>query len=226
MEEELYKCECCNKPVYKKYGSGRFCSKTCASIRKHPPEQRKKVSETLKLRNSYGKSLRIKEYNKNPNFCKNCGTPLSYEKRDNSTCCPECYKSFIKECGRMGGITSAHSQKRRSKNEIYFYDLCKEKFKQVLHNEPIFNNWDADIIIEDYKIAVLWNGIWHYKQISKSQSLAQVQSRDKIKITQIIDCKYIPYIIKDLGKYDKKFVEQEFNKFMEYVSNNINTPAN
>ncbi len=29
-------------------------------------------------------------------------------------------------------------------------------------------------------MAVLWNGQWHYKQIMKSQSLKQVQARDKM----------------------------------------------
>lgn len=64
------------------------------------------------------------------------------------------------------------------------------------------------------KIAILWNGIWHYKQISKSQSLLQVQTRDKIKIDIIEKAGYIPYIIKDMGKYNKNFVEQEFEIFM------------
>ena len=48
-----------------------------------------------------------------------------------------------------------------------FCKLCEQEFKDVLHNEPIFNNWDADIILKEYKIAVLWNGIWHYKKITK-----------------------------------------------------------
>lgn len=47
---------------------------------------------------------------------------------------------------------------RRSKNEIEFCKLCEEYFDNVKHNESIFNGWDADIIIEDIKFAVLWNG--------------------------------------------------------------------
>jgi hypothetical protein len=60
----------------------------------------------------------------------------------------------------------------------------------------------------------LWNGIWHYKQISKTQSLIQVQSRDKIKTSIIERMGYIPYVIKDMGKHNKKFVEQEFEIFL------------
>jgi len=64
---------------------------------------------------------------------------------------------------------------------------------------------------------VLWNGIWHYKQVRKKHSLAQVQSRDKIKMDVIIANGYTPYVIKDMGKHNKKFVEERFAEFMEYV---------
>lgn len=126
--------------------------------------------------------------------------------------------NIFKEYGRIGGIKSAQVQQRRSKNEKYFCELCEKYFKKVLHNESIFNGWDADIIIEDYKIAVLWNGIWHYKQINKKQSLKQIQSRDKIKINEIKKAGYIPYIIKDMGKYNPEFVEQQFNIFIKMLN--------
>lgn len=126
----------------------------------------------------------------------------------------------FKDSGRKGGIKSAKSQQRRSKNEIYFCELCESYFKDVQHNESIFNGWDADIIINDIKYAILWNGIWHYKQISKTQSLEQVQTRDKIKLDQIIKCGYTPYIIKDEGRYNKKFVEEQFEIFKNFISNN------
>ena len=105
-------------------------------------------------------------------------------------------------------------QNRRSKNEIYFAELCIKEFKKVLLNENIFNGWDADVIIEDYKIAVLWNGVWHYKKITRKHSVKQVQNRDRIKIKEIKKKGYIPYIVKDMGKHNKKFVESEFDKFL------------
>jgi hypothetical protein len=60
----------------------------------------------------------------------------------------------------------------------------------------------------------LWNGPWHYRQITKKQSLPQIKTRDKIKLEEIKKCGYIPYIIKDDGKYDTKFVEEQFNLFI------------
>jgi len=106
------------------------------------------------------------------------------------------------------------SKNRRSKNEVYFADLCKERFSNVETNKPLFNGWDADVIIHDRKIAVLWNGIWHRKKIKSNHSVAQVKNRDKIKMNEIVSCGYTPYIVEDDGKESVEFVETEFNKFL------------
>ena len=124
----------------------------------------------------------------------------------------EQYKKRAVQYGQKGGKISAKSQSRRSKNEIYFAELCRQYY-DITTNEQYFDGWDADIIIHSEKIAILWNGAWHYKQISKTQSLKQVLARDKIKLDIINKYGYTPYIIKDMGKYNKGFVEQEFEIF-------------
>lgn len=133
-----------------------------------------------------------------------------------------CYHSSdkLKDLGRIFGLKSSLKQRenRRSKNEIYFYEICKEYFKSVKSNEGIFNGWDADVIIEDIKVAVLWNGKWHYEKITKKHSVKQVQNRDRIKIGEIKKCGYLPYVIKDMGKENKKFVEMEFEKMIKNMS--------
>jgi DNA-directed RNA polymerase subunit RPC12/RpoP len=106
---------------------------------------------------------------------------------------------------------------KRSQNEIYFGNLCKKHFKKVLFNEEIFNGWDADVIIEDIRTAVLWNGKWHYEKIMKKHSVEQVQNRDRLKIIEIEKCGYKSYIIKDMGRYNKEFVEKEFKNFITYA---------
>ena len=130
-------------------------------------------------------------------------------------------KCANKKSCREGGLKSAALQSinRRSKNEIYFYELCKQKFSNVLANENIFNGWDADVILQDNKIAILWNGNWHHKKITKKHSVLQVQNRDKIKINEIIKCGYVPYVIDDFGKYNKKFVETKFEEFLKWRCN-------
>jgi len=136
-------------------------------------------------------------------------------------CSEEYLKSEkFKDASRRGGLKSAQVKNKRSKNEIYFADLLIEAGFNVVCNEPFFDGWDADIIIHDLKVAILWNGIWHYKKVRKSHSLEQVQSRDKIKQDKIKLFGYDCYIIKDMGKYNEKFVKQEFEKFMCAMTHN------
>jgi len=154
--------------------------------------------------------------------CKVCKKEFKPKYARNTICSTECNKNIYSipehlEKARLNckkaGQQSATNQSRRSKNEIYFSELCSQYFK-ITANEPFFDGWDADVIIHSERVAILWNGIWHYKQISKTQSLLQVQTRDKIKFDVIEKMGYTPYIIKDMGKYNKKFVEQEFEIFM------------
>lgn len=150
--------------------------------------------------------------------CKYCNKELLLKPsvvRENNFCSQSHSTKFnntFEKCREMG-LKSVTSQNKRSKNEILFYEFCKNEFDNVSANEQFFNGWDADIIIHDLKIAVLWNGKWHYEKITEKHSLKQVQNRDLIKIKEIEEKGYIPYIIKDMGKYNEKFVKKSFESF-------------
>lgn len=142
-----------------------------------------------------------------PLQCKNCQTtwtPILLSKLEKgqykTTCSLLCTKELQKKIGSnarsklwqdrekmitissLAGRKSANLVVKRSKDEIALYDLCKNEFNVVKHNEIIAEGWDADIVIEDLKLAILWNGPWHYKQMPHSNhSLEQVQNRDRIK---------------------------------------------
>lgn len=189
-----------------------YCSKSCANSKKHSEESKAKIKESLK------KYFANKEHKQRMFICKKCGIKYIFDKDLNpgSTAkfcsfeCREYYKSHRKEflseyaikqlseAGKKGMQTQ--KELRRSKNEIAFCKLCEEAFKNVLHNEAMFNGWDADVILPDFKVAVLWNGKWHYEKITEQHSVKQVQNRDKIKMTEIENFGYVPYVIKDLRK--------------------------
>lgn len=79
------------------------------------------------------------------------------------------------------GKKSAAMRVMRSKDEISLFNLCST-ILSVDHNVIISDGWDADIAIPDMKIAIFWDGPWHYKQMPFSgHSLSQVQTRDRIK---------------------------------------------
>lgn len=156
-----------------------------------------------------------------PIICVTCNKEFQPKKSVQKLCSKECvnalwqtdeYREIKRLAGQQGGKISATLMCKRSKNEIYFSELCAKEF-EITTNEPFFDGWDADIIIHAEKTAILWNGIWHYKQIVKARSLKQQQARDSVKTAVIEKYGYIPYVIKDMGKYNKAFVEQEFQIF-------------
>lgn len=142
--------------------------------------------------------------------CKNCSvawTPIYLSKLPKgqwkNTCSVECTKSLQAKNGSRsmqklwenkekmislsskGGRKSARTRTKRSKDEVKLYKLCKQHFKNVSHNEVIIDGWDADILLKEEKVAILWNGPWHYKKMPLSNhSLSQVQKRDEIKINR------------------------------------------
>ena len=85
----------------------------------------------------------------------------------------------------------------------------------------MFNGWDADIILINYKLAILWNGPWHYQKVTRNHSLEQVQNRDKIKLNEIINCGFTPYIIKDLSKENSDKVTKEFELLLDFLKNRV-----
>lgn len=212
----------CTEKQYKTGKFSHFCSRSCANSRIHSNLTKYKISQTL-LNNydikdsmtydlNYVLSTNI-NYKQVIQFCQLCNKPYI----GNGKYCETCRKLRLSEGGKHSA--AVQSNIRRSKNEILFYDYCKNYFNTVTHNESIFNGWDADILIHDIKIAILWNGPWHYKKITQAHSVKQVQNRDNIKLNEIRNAGWTPYIIKDMGKFNSDFVEKQFNIFLDFLSN-------
>ena len=183
-----------NKNEIKKY-----CNRNCANSRTHSEKTINKIS----------KSLTKKPYKHKCNWC---DILFESKKIEQSYCSRKCVGKY------RASLVKNRIYVKRSKNEIYFAELCEKRFNNIECNKPIFNGWDADVIIHDLKIAVLWNGKWHYEKITKKHSVKQVQNRDKIKLNEIKKYGYEPYIIKDMGKHNKDFVKIEFEIFKKYIS--------
>jgi len=100
---------------------------------------------------------------------------------------------------------------------MLFAELCKQHLSNVLENPKMFDGWDADVVIPSIKVAVAWNGPWHYKdKIRRNHSLKQIQNRDKLKAKSITKHGYSLYIIKDTSHgFNSEFVKSEFDKFYE-----------
>lgn len=206
-------CEKCKKVYENVYGSGRFCSRACANSRVRTDEIKSKISESLMGH----VSTTGHTYKKN---CVICQTEFTVpgRKKNRVSCSDACSAIRKIQVMSMRGRNSAASQQRRSKNETEFAELCKSKFSNVLVNNAVFDGWDADVILPDYKIAILWNGPWHYRKITEKHSLEQVQNRDRLKLKAIERYGYKSYIIKDMGSHNPTFVASEFEKFLRWIS--------
>jgi predicted nucleic acid-binding Zn ribbon protein len=170
---------------------GIFCCRKCANSRIFSKESNSK--RTLTLKNKLKKES-TKKYTK-ISQCSICNKSFEGSRK---TCSQECLKIALNRGASKGGKKSASKQIRRSKDEIILYDLCASHYSNVTHNDPIFNGWDADIIIHDIKTAILWNGPWHYKEMGiRNHSLSQVQNRDKIKIKEILSLGWNVLIFED-----------------------------
>lgn len=195
-----------------------FCNHSCAAKftnneRPLPTiEQKIKTSKSLnEYHSNYAKLIFIDNTN-----CLECGKNFEFKCTYRN---PRKYCSF-KCIGIHSNKINSNVSYRRSKNEIYFAELCMEWYSNVATNKKMFEGWDCDVILLDHKIAIAWNGFYHYHQIWVRQPLYKVQERDAKKEIAFTKNGYIFYIIKDLGKHDKKFVRQQFEIFqmmqMEY----------
>lgn len=213
----------------------KFCCRSCANG--------KGMSHEMRSQNIHKKSIRIK-YKKSNRvyYFKQC--PICnkwFLNTHNNKCCSiKCKNNLrstrqISESTRLklsiAGRKSVAKQflQKRSKCEDQFYQMCKKYFSLVEHNKPIFNGWDADILLPKLKIAIQWNGPWHYKQISKRKgsSLLAIQNRDKIKKNEILKMGWSLYIIKDQSQHKNlqkmiQFIENHFKRFIKFISNHIN----
>ncbi len=185
------KCLKCKSLIPFERKTSLYCSISCGNSRTHTEETNKKRRESL-IR--YYDSIEKKRvsYDIICSFCNQTHTrnKRPYNKSGLYSCAKDECKaklllSLSKMGARKGGQASAAKRVKRSKQEIELFNLLSKHFANIGHNEPIANGWDADILLYDHKIAILWNGPWHYREMGFSKhSLDQVVNRDCIKIQE------------------------------------------
>ena len=208
---KICQCKICKIPyeIFLNSTNNFICEK-CSPI---------KIKEYIP-RKPYNRTV-PREYHRKIKKCSYCNNDFTTPKR--KTCSDVCNKMAKTNGARKGGKISAYiqSKNKRSKNEILFAELCIPLDTKILTNVPMFNGWDADIILPTFKVAILWNGAWHYKKITEKHSVSQVQNRDSIKIKEIEKLNYTTYIIKDMGKYNPTFVLEQFDIFNMWLKRKI-----
>lgn len=184
-------CLQCSKPIVSKWGS-KFCCRSHAALynnsirslesrNKQRSTIRKKYSSDLKVHKTKIQ-MRKEAYLENPQLCNVCSTAIDFSNRRRKTCSDKCLDIRNKQNCSKRGRNSASKNVKRSKQEIELFERCKEQFPDALSNHVIAEGWDADIVLPESKVAILWNGPWHYQQMPfQNHSLKQVQTRDRLK---------------------------------------------
>jgi len=158
-------CLECNGSIFT---PNKFCSRSCAAKfnnRLRPAGHCSRITPN----SNRGKRSRT-EYCK-VSWCKICNSIIRNSNR--LTCSDQCLTLSL----QIGGKKSAIKRCRRSKDEIHLFQLCVSHFRHVRHNEALVNGWDADIIIDDTKTAILWNGPWHYQKMPESFFITSTNPR-------------------------------------------------
>ncbi len=199
-------CINCNKIVASKYGK-KFCSQTCSAVfnnSKRGPQTlqtKLKKSETLKKRADLIGRKFPKENGVFVKTCKICNKKFYHEKYSRvSMCSVECRNELKRRVNaetekRLGGLWQRRNS--RSKGEKLLSQKLTNYGLKVVTNKKMFNGFDADIILPEYKIAIHWNGAWHWKPIAGVNLLNKIKYRDELRYKAIEECGYINYIIID-----------------------------
>ena len=212
--------QCLDKPA-----SIKFCSSSCAATynnkgRVRSIESRVKTSQSMRGTPSLFKGKEKVSRTTTP--CYICGTLvriLKNTEHKNHTCKSDECKAATKS---IAGRASANKRVKRSADEIELFNLCNNYFLEVLHNHIIAENWDADIVLPLHKIAILWNGPWHYKDMpGLTHSLLQVQNRDRLK-SKLFESLGWKVVLFEDRHYTPK---QAFEKIIKMVGNDGTAPS-
>lgn len=88
-----FRCATCGCILTSYYGSGKYCSRSCANSRRKSAASNSKTSNSLKLTSKT-------RYNLNPKFCAHCGIALSYELRTYKYCSDFCRNASRNESSK------------------------------------------------------------------------------------------------------------------------------
>jgi len=203
--------------------NGIFCSRSCANSRgPRSAETKLKIQKALR---GHEMSVDTKDKisislggmgHRKIKKCVVCGNITnSIEKM---TCSIACHEIKHRQGSSIGGKKSAANRIKRSKDEIYLYNLCLTQWPEAQHNLIICDGWDADIVLPKHKVLIFWNGPWHYREMNISNhSLKQVQNRDKIKQKIFENLNWKVFVFQD-----NKYTPQEaFEELVLVIRNDL-----
>lgn len=152
-------CERCGVIMTAKFGSGRFCSRSCANAKTHSEKTKQRIrnsciayNQKTGSENHFGHLQAVTRYLNNPKHCSVCGTQLSYEQRYNTTCSKTCHKKLLSQI---------HSAIAAKVNDSFYSHLknCRSGYFKGIHCD---SSWELALLVYciDHNIAIQRNHRW------------------------------------------------------------------
>lgn len=228
--ENPKKCKNCNEILDYDNKNNEFCNHSCSASFNNKKRKGKKHKLSDEGYKNILKSNKKRIGNKlSDEHKKKIGDKLKKPKIDFS--CPVCNKKLKilqsekrKYCSGTcrNKINNNLINGCRSKAEIYLENKLKETFPDlniVFNSRNILkNNRELDVYIPSIKLAIEWNGIYHYKDIRTKEFLVNTKEKDLDKIKQCEEFGIELYVVKDLTSHNK-FIKEEVNKIIDYIKN-------
>lgn len=107
----------------------------------------------------------------------------------------------------------------RSKAEFALEHALNNKFpgeEITFNNRTILNGLELDVYFPKLKLAIEWNGVYHYKQIRDEKSFIRTQTTDIKKQQLCLEQDITLLVIKDLTS-NKNFIENEICNLIKYI---------
>jgi len=232
------KCKNCNSIIPYNKRMNSYCSSSCSATINNKNRIGKTYTlseEGLKnlVENGKKRGKQLTEYYKaNPDiyktFIRNIKTFNSKPKKE--FICPVCGKILLltenefrkrKYCG--GSCRNKINNKViygiRSKAEVYLENKLKEEFPELImyfNDRELLNGMELDVYIPSLKLAIEWNGIYHYKNIRNDGLFERVKNKDFEKVVECEKLNVYLYIIKDLTSQNK-FIRDETEKVINFI---------
>ena len=220
--EEQHTCEKCGKVMTEKFGSGRFCSRSCANGRPHTEDEIRRISastrNTLQQKGIYN-MCSVEEYYENPNICPICGEVMSYKGRGNKTCASQvCVNEFLRRKQLEKVQNGTHSGWMR-RNELSYPE---QFWKKVLDNNGIAYDHDYPVStgVTHYLLDFFIDGNIDLEIDGSQHELPEAVEHDKKRDAYVTSIGFYVYRIKWINPaHDELAVHHQINDFLGWYNN-------
>ena len=239
---EQHTCERCGKVMTEKFGSGRFCSWSCASRKQHSDETKQKIRASVKsyysteeginkLNLARAKSIEAKKIKARQNTtvkehifstCAYCGKQIDITNKVKSKAirhycngtCRNIHLNKLKEIGGFSNFYVVSKWELELRELLTQYNINFEANKRDL----LPCGLELDIWLPDFKVAIELNGIFHYSikpYGGNQEALQKRQQKDLLKKQQCTELGYKLFVFEDRNiKNNKEF-------FTDFIENTL-----